>query len=156
MAAALSQRCGDWLPDALETYPALAQQCAEIAHWQRLYQQCTPTFLHASTRVISWDETHRCMSIGVDNAALATRLRQQLPTLVQKMAARDGRVQAIRLVLQAAIARHPTAAPAAPARSIPAEGLAHWQALAARLPANAPLQQAILRLIAHHQPSSSQ
>lgn len=149
MSAALSQPCKNWLPQALETYPALAQQCAEIAHWQRLYLQCTPTFLHVSTRVLSWDETTRCVSVAVDNAALATRLRQQLPSLVRKLAIRDARVHAVRLAVQGASQLQ--SAPPPPARGISAQGLSHWQALAAQLPPDAPLRQAVLRLIAHHQ-----
>ncbi len=118
----------------------LSRRAQVLATLQRQYQEAAPAPLAGASRVIGFE--HRILTLGADNGAVAAKLRQITPQLVEQLQANGAEVTGIRVKVQVAN----ILAPRKPvARSISAAAQQQVAGLAANLP-DSPLKSALQRL----------
>lgn len=134
----------DWLQLGSETAP-LARQAARHMALQRLYAQLVPAAVAAMSRVaaLRGDTLH----LAAMNGAVAAKLRQLAPTLVNQIRERDHEVNRIQVAVQGATAG-PAPAPCKRAR-LPQQALPAIEALAERVQ-DPPLREALARMARRH------
>ncbi len=130
-----------------EKVSALLPTASRLAQLQQSCERLQPQ-VFASCRVVHLD--NGLLQIAVPNAALATRLRQQLPRLAAGLRENGWPVEDIRLKVQVMPERLP-APPAPKKRELPVAALASFAALETSLdtdPRNEGLRDALRMLLA--------
>ena len=124
----------------------LLPTAARLGQLQQACERLQPTAF-AACRVIHVSDGQ--LQIAVPNAALATRLRQQLPKLLGGLREKGWPIEDIRLKVQVMPAQLPEA-PRPPKRPMPGIALTSFASLQESLdqdPRNAPLREALQALL---------
>ncbi len=132
---------------ATDKLSALLPTASRLAQLQQACERLQPQ-VFASSKVVHLD--NGLLQIAVPNAALATRLRQQLPRLAASLREKGWPVEDIRLKVQVMPERLP-APPAPKKRELPNAALASFAALETSLdtdPRNEGLREALRSLLA--------
>jgi len=129
----------------LSRLTAAAQGLSTLA---RIWESVAPIGLARSCRVGRLDEG--VLTLYADNGAIASKLNQQLPSLLEKLQKRGGKITGIRIDVQVKIP-----SPATPSISKPVistTGLASLEELELNLP-DSKLKEALTNLIQHQRES---
>lgn len=126
--------------NALARLEAHAQR---LLHAQHIVQRHLPSYLAQGCGVAQVDGER--LVLRADNGALATKLRQALPSLRAALA-RDGLVVA-EIQVKVGLRIEPPPKPPAPARSVPANAVADMENLLGSLPDDSPLRAALARFV---------
>lgn len=124
---------------------ALAERVARLSELQRLWESLAPPPLARMCRISGLQD--RILVLYANNGAIATKVRQLAPTMLEKFQKRGVEVTAILVRVQADF-RLPQKPPAKTLR-LGAAGLASLRQLAERLEAS-PLKQAIEEMLERH------
>ena len=129
-----------------ESLGGLLPTARKLGELQQSCEQLQPT-VFASCRIIHLENGR--LQIAVPNAALATRLRQQLPKLMSGLREKAWPIEEIRLKVQVMPALLPER-PRSPKRPLPPAALQSFAELQASLdedPRNVPLRDALHALL---------
>ncbi len=125
---------------------ALAAQRLNVI--SRIWETVAPIGLARSCRVGRLDDG--VLSLYADNGAIASKIKQQLPSLLDSFQRRGMKITGIRVEVQVKIPL--TATRIAPKLGISSQGLASFEKLDAELP-DSKLKEALANLIKHHRGS---
>ncbi len=119
----------------------LSHQVQMLAELERLFRKAAPPPLAQASRVILFER--QILTLGAENGAIAAKLRQLAPQLVQQLQANGAEVNGIRVKVQVANFRPgPTQRP----RSLSSTGQRQIAMLAQTLP-ESPLRSALQRFV---------
>ena len=135
----MSQRINSYL-DASQELRQLSHKVAQLLVLQRLYEQIAPSALTRASRVLPLER--QTLTISADNGAVAAKLRQLAPALVQSFRDNGHEVTAIQVRVQVALS---PATYRLPPAAISVAGQQRLIALAQKLP-DSPLKNALQRL----------
>lgn len=107
----------------------------------RRYRDAVPPALAKASRVVGFE--HQILTLGTENGAIAAKLRQMVPQLLQQLQANGAEVTGIRVKVQVATLLAPRRRPR---RSISTAGRQQVVQLAENLP-DSPLKSALERLV---------
>jgi len=119
----------------------LAQKARLLAALERLYREATPPALAGASRVIGFER--HILVVGADNSAIAAKLRQLAPRILQKAQEINAEVTGILVKVQ--VGQPPTRR-GRNAHILSKTGRLELAGLAATL-TDSPLKDALLRLI---------
>lgn len=125
---------------------ALAAQRLNVI--SRIWETVAPIGLARSCRVGRLDDG--VLSLYADNGAIASKIKQQLPSLLDSFQRRGMKITGIRVEVQVKIPL--TATRIAPKLGISSQGLSSFEKLDAELP-DSKLKEALANLIKHHRGS---
>lgn len=129
----------------LSRLTAAAQGLSTLA---RIWESVAPIGLARSCRVGHLDDG--VLTLYADNGAIASKLNQQLPSLLEKFQKRGGKITGIRIDVQVKIPSPAT--PYTPKPVISTTGLASLEELELNLP-ESKLKEALTNLIEHQRES---
>ncbi len=140
-----AQKIGDLLLQSSELR-ALSRRAQYLAELQRAVLEAIPRPLASATRVKSLRSG--TVFIAADNAAVATKLRQLAPRLLEHLQKRDSQVTGIRIEVQVTMQQ---IRPGKTSRNqgLDSRILTDFQRLADRLK-ESPLKHAVTRLVQRH------
>lgn len=118
-----------------------AQQLKTLSH---IWETVAPIGLARSCRVGHLEDG--ILTLLADNGAIASKIKQQLPSLLEKLQKRGVKITGIRIEVQVKIPLRDTVA--APKKGISAQSLASLEKLDTELEAS-PLKEALTNLIKH-------
>ncbi len=122
----------------------LSAHAGRLVKLQRVFEEIAPSFLAASSRVANFKLGK--VVIHADSGAVAAKLRQRLPSLIDEFCLKGAEVTEIQVKVQpthvAAQHKKPGQAPA-----VGASAKAGLDRLADGLPADSPLREALGRLV---------
>ncbi|THF61889.1 DUF721 domain-containing protein [Pseudothauera nasutitermitis] len=125
-----------------DTLARLQDHAARLRRLQGAFERCLPPLLAASCKVANLkDDT---LVVFAQGNAVAVKLKQMAPSLVQRLAEQGHALREIRV--RVALREAAPWRPAPPTRSIPEAGKRSLNELAASLPADSPLREALERL----------
>ena len=134
----------DWI-GLLGDSGTVVQQARHLLTLQRHVSEAVPKPLAAACQVYGCK--NGILTVATPNGAVATKLRQMLPTLLDKIKSRDQEVTQIVVTVQAVV---PPFRPVPQKQAVlPDSGVASFAELAQRLPPS-DLQRAIDRLASRH------
>lgn len=122
----------------------LSAHAGRLVKLQRVFEEIAPSFLAASSRVANFKLGK--VVIHADSGAVAAKLRQMLPSLIDEFCLKGAEVTEIQVKVQpthAALQQKPRGG--RPAVSAPAK--AGLEQLATDLPEDSPLKEALGRLV---------
>ncbi len=130
--------------DSLARFSAHAGRLVKL---QRVFEQIAPSYLAASSRVANFKSGK--VVIHADSGAVAAKLRQMLPSLVDEFSLKGAEVTEILVKVQPshAAAQHKGRGNPSPSVGVSAKG--DLQRLADELPEDSPLKEALERLVKH-------
>ncbi|MDP1682683.1 MAG: DUF721 domain-containing protein [Burkholderiales bacterium] len=114
----------------------------------RIWETVAPIGLARSCRVGRLDDG--VLTLLADNGAIASKIKQQLPSLLEKLQQRGSEITGIRVDVQVKIPSPERAS--APKQGISQQSLASLEKLDNELEAS-PLKEALTNLIKHHRES---
>ncbi len=123
---------------------ALQAHAARLARIDALFRRSVPSHLAASCAVANLKDG--TLVVLAESGAAAAKLKQALPTVIERLAQGGIEVTAIRLRVRPPEHRPPPAP--ASRRTVPDEARAAMDRLAHSLPADSPLARALQRLVA--------
>lgn len=118
-----------------------AQQLKTLSH---IWETVAPIGLARSCRVGHLEDG--ILTLLADNGAIASKIKQQLPSLLEKLQKRGVKITGIRIEVQVKIPLRDTVV--APKKGISAQSLASLEKLDTELEAS-PLKEALTNLIKH-------
>jgi len=119
----------------------LARNAQRLAALQQLYHQATPPTLAHASRVIGFER--HILTVGAENSAVAAKLRQLAPHILQQLQGDDAEVTGIRVKVQVSL---PAYQPERTPPVLDSAGRRHLSDLAKKI-GDSPLKRALLRLI---------
>lgn len=126
----------------------LAQAAQQLNSVSRIWETVAPIGLARFCRVGHLDGG--TLTLLADNGAIASKIKQQLPTLLEKLQQRGGQITGIRVDVQV---KSPSSERLiAPKLGISEQSLASLEKLDAELE-DSPLKEALTNLINHHRDS---
>ncbi|HEX6004916.1 MAG TPA: DciA family protein [Burkholderiales bacterium] len=126
---------------------ALSRKARRLAELQERYARCAPSPLARASRVA--DCRSGTLLVVADNAAVAAKLRQLVPSLLSNMREREAEITGIRIAVQVKeVADDADTRPRAEHAEI--ENIDVFRALADTLP-QSPLKSAVMALIARRE-----
>ncbi|MBI4988529.1 MAG: DUF721 domain-containing protein [Rhodocyclales bacterium] len=122
----------------------LSAHAGRLVKLQRVFEQIAPSYLAASSHVANFKLGK--VVIHADSGAVAAKLRQMLPSLVDEFSLKGAEVTEIQVKVQPghAASQHKKAGVAA---SVGASAKSDLSRLAGELPADSPLKEALERLV---------
>lgn len=136
----VTQRLGSYFGGSLELRQ-LSARAGKLLALQRLYEQVAPPSLGRSSRVLQLEQ--KTLLLAADNSAIAAKLRQLVPTLIQQLRDKGCEVTGIQVRVQVIV-------PTAKRRRTPAilgpKGRQQLTELSEEL-ADSPLKRALQRLL---------
>lgn len=122
----------------------LSAHAGRLVKLQRVFERIAPSYLAASSRVANYKLGK--VVIHADSGAVAAKLRQMLPGLLDKFSSEGAEVTEIQVKVQPShVAVQHIGRGRAPSIATPAK--ADLQRLAGKLPADSPLKAALERLV---------
>jgi len=123
----------------------LALAAQRLNSVSRIWETVAPIGLARFCRVGRLDDG--VLTLFADNGAIASKIKQQLPSLLDKLQQRGSEINGIRIDVQVKI---PSPQPTPPSKqAISPQGLASLESLGAVLE-QSPLKEALTNLIKHH------
>ena len=113
---------------------------------QRIYEEIAPSYLAASSRVANFKSGK--VVIHADSGAVAAKLRQMLPSLVDEFSLKGAEVTEIQVKVQPSYVAPQHKKPGG-MTSVGASARTGLARLAEELPADSPLKDALRRLVKH-------
>lgn len=126
----------------------LAQAAQQLNFISRIWETTAPIGLARSCRVGRLDGD--VLTLLADNGAIASKIKQQLPTILEKLQQRGVKITGIQVAVQVKIPLGDTVV--APKVGISAGGMASLEKLGSEL-SDSPLKEALTNLIKHHERS---
>ena len=126
----------------------LALAAQQLNSVSRIWETVAPIGLARFCRVGRLDSG--VLTLFADNGAIASKIKQQLPSLLEKLQQRGGEITGIRIDVQVKIPLSERATP--PKQAISPQSLASLERLDAELE-ESPLKEALTNLIKHHRGS---
>ena len=126
-------------------FSRLAQAAQQLSLLSSIWETVAPIGLARSCRVGRLDDG--VLTLLADNGAIASKIKQQLPTFLEKLQQRGVKITGIQVVVQVKIPLADTVV--APKVGISAGGMASLEKLGAEL-TDSPLKEALTNLIKHH------
>ncbi|MBT9612110.1 MAG: DUF721 domain-containing protein [Burkholderiales bacterium] len=126
----------------------LAHSAQRLNSFSRIWETIAPIGLARSCRVGCLDDG--VLTLLADNGAIASKIKQQLPSLLEKFQKRGGQITGIRIDVQVKIPLPETVI--APKPGISQQSLASLEKLDAEL-TDSPLKEALTNLIKHQRGS---
>lgn len=136
----MSQRLNSFFAGSPELRE-LTHRARRLAALQLAYRKATPPTLARASRVIGFEQ--HTLTVGADNTAIAAKLRQLAPHILQQLQGDGMEVTGIRIKVQVS---YPAPAQAHEGRALRETGRRHLAELAATMD-DSPLKRALLRLI---------
>lgn len=136
----MSQRLNSFFAGSPELRE-LTHRAGRLAALQSAYRKAAPPTLARASRVIGFEQ--HTLTVGADNTAIAAKLRQLAPQLLQQLQGDGMEVTGIRIKVQVS---YPAPAPARKGPALRETGRRHLSELAATMD-DSPLKRALLRLI---------
>lgn len=124
----------------------LSSQAGLIARACRVYKQFVPAALAGVSAVTNV----RCgkMLLRADSGAVAARLRQLAPSLIDRLQKEGIDIRDVIVQTQPGLEATETVRPAGPPKAVSARSLEHMEQLAQTLPEDDPLRRSLNQLIA--------
>ena len=114
---------------------------------QRLYEEIAPSYLAASSHVANFKLGK--VVIHADSGAVAAKLRQMLPSLVDEFSLKGAEVTEIQVKVQPSHAAAQHKSRGKPSASVGVSAKSDLKRLANELPEDSPLKEALERLVKH-------
>ncbi len=122
----------------------LSAHAGRLVKLQRVYEEIAPSYLAASSRVANFKSGK--IIIHADSGAVAARLRQMLPSLLDEFLSKGAEVTELQVKVQPGLVAPQHDRPRqAPAVGVSAKSQLHR--LAQALPAESPLKEPLERLV---------
>ena len=128
-----------------DTLQQLQAHATRLTRLEALLQRCLPGHLAATCHVANLRETS--LVIHAESGAAAAKLRQALPSLLRRLRDEGAQVEDIKVRVKPVEYR--PAAPPPTLRQVSAQSRDELDALAASLPPDSPVADALRRLVRH-------
>jgi hypothetical protein len=125
----------------------LSAHAGRLVKLQRVFEEIAPSHLAASSHVANFKLGK--VVIHADSGAVAAKLRQMLPSLVDEFSLKGAEVTEIRVIVQPShvATQHKRGGKSSASVGVTAKG--DLQRLADELPGDSPLKEALERLVKH-------
>lgn len=146
-----ARKLDSYLSEAASPLHRLMEAARVLDALARIWESVAPVGLARSCRVGRLDDS--VLTLYADNGAIASKIKQQLPSLLEKFQKRGGKITGIRIDVQV---KSPSSRRGYVQKSaISGEGLASLEKLEADLP-DSNLKEALTNLIRHQRESKQQ
>ncbi len=125
----------------------LSAHAGRLVKLQRVFEEIAPSHLAASSHVANFKLGK--VVIHADSGAVAAKLRQMLPSLVDEFSLKGAEVTEIRVIVQPSYAATQHKSRGKSSASVGVTAKVDLQRLADELPGDSPLKEALERLVKH-------